>query len=258
MSVPTVSVIVPAMNEETNLPHVLPGIPDWVHEVILVDGRSTDRTIEVATALRDDVVIVKQKGAGKGDALIAGFNAATGDIIVTVDADGSMAGIEIHAYVGALMAGADYVKGSRFMQGGGTSDMEFVRMAGNLALVNLTRLAFGGRYTDLCYGYNAFWRECLDELRPDADGFEIETQLNVRALKANLRIVEVPSFEARRVNGTSNLRTWPDGWRVLVTIITERLRRHENIVVDLRVENEPVVSFGSRRGSRLRSMRKKK
>ncbi len=258
MSMPTVSVIVPAMNEEENLPYVLPGIPDWVHEVVLVDGRSTDRTIEVARALRDDVVVVHQSGKGKGDALIEGFNAATGDIVVTLDADGSMDGQEIHSYVGALMAGADYVKGSRFMQGGGTDDMEFHRMLGNKALVMMTKLAFGGHFSDLCYGYNAFWREHLNDLRPDVDGFEIETLLHIRALQANLRIAEVPSFEAPRVNGTSNLRTWPDGWRVLMTIVRERFRRREDVVVDLRVDNEPVVNIDSRRRLRWRVSSKKK
>lgn len=237
---PSVSVIVPAMNEEANLPHVLPGIPDWVHEVVLVDGRSTDRTIEVAQELRDDIVVVHQVGKGKGDALIAGFNAASGDVIVTIDADGSMKGEEIAVHVGALMAGADYVKGSRFMQGGGTDDMEFHRMLGNKAFVIMTKLAFGGRFTDICYGYNAFWREHLDVLHPDGEGFEIETQLNIRALKAKLNIAEVPSFEAPRVNGVSNLRTWADGWRVLMTIFRERFRRND-VVVDLRVDNQPVV-----------------
>ena len=242
---PSVSVIVPTKNEELNLPHVLPGIPDWVHEVIIVDGYSTDDTIETALALRDDAFVVYQTGKGKGDALAAGFAAATGDIIVTIDADGSMAGEEINLFVGALMSGADYVKGSRFMQGGGTDDMEVHRFLGNKAFVIMTKLAFGSRFTDLCYGYNAFWRKHLDTLQPDADGFEIETLLNLRALRSGLRISEVPSFEAPRINGTSNLRTWADGWRVLMTIFRERFRRsygEQHVVVDLRVDNQPVVT----------------
>lgn len=233
------------MNEALNLPHVLPRIPDWVHEVIIVDGNSTDETVDTALALRDDVVVVHQTGKGKGDALAAGFAASTGEIIVTIDADGSMAGEEINLFVGALMSGADYVKGSRFMLGGGTDDMEIHRQLGNKAFVVMTRLAFGARFTDLCYGYNAFWRQHLDSLHPDADGFEIETLLNLRALKLGLRIAEVPSFEAPRINGTSNLRTWADGWRVLMTIFRERFRRSSNgqhVVVDLRVDDHPVVS----------------
>jgi glycosyltransferase involved in cell wall biosynthesis len=218
-----VSVIVPALNEASNLPHVLPRIPPWVHEVILVDGGSADRTVEVARALLPQVRVVAQERPGKGAALQAGFRASTGDIIATLDADGSTDPAELPAFVGCLLAGADFVKGTRFMQGGGTEDMGAVRQGGNWVLRQLVRVAFGGRYSDLCYGYNAFWRRALPVLSGDADGFEIETLMNVRALAAGMRVVEVPSFEARRIHGLSKLSTWQDGYRVLRTIARERL-----------------------------------
>ncbi|HEY8601790.1 MAG TPA: glycosyltransferase family 2 protein, partial [Thermomicrobiales bacterium] len=141
--VPRVSVIVPTLNEEANLPHVLPSIPDWVHEVLVVDGHSVDDTVAVARALLPTVRIVMQEGRGKGAALRTGFRAVTGDIIVMLDADGSTAPEEIPLYVAALVAGADFVKGSRFMQGGGTSDMTLLRKLGNGAFVVLSRLLFG-------------------------------------------------------------------------------------------------------------------
>jgi hypothetical protein len=131
---------------------------------------------------------------------------------------------EIPAFVGALLSGADFAKGSRFLHGGGTSDMEWFRRWGNWGLLLLVRACFGGRYSDLCYGYNAFWRRVLPHLSLDADGFEIETLMNIRALHAGLNVSEVPSFEAERVHGMSNLRTIPDGWRVLKTIFRERFR----------------------------------
>ncbi len=218
-----VSVVIPALNEEKNLPYVLPRIPTWVREVVLVDGHSTDNTVEIARRLRPRIRIVKQQGRGKGDALRAGFAAATGDIIIMLDADGSTDPREIPAYVGALLAGADFVKGSRFLQGGGTSDMTFIRRAGHEALLMLVRLFFGGHYSDLCYGYNAFWAHVVPSLDLDADGFEIETLMNVRALCAGLKVAEVPSFEAERIYGDSHLRAIPDGWRVLKTIVKERL-----------------------------------
>jgi len=221
-----VSVVIPALNEAENLPHVLPGIPVWIDEVLLVDGRSTDATIEVACRLRPDIRIVQQEGRGKGAALRTGFAAATGDIIVMLDADGSTDPSEIPLFVGALLAGADFVKGSRFLQGGGTVDMEFYRKLGNWGLNAVVKLFFGGNYTDLCYGYNAFWSRVLPHLALDGDGFEIETMMNVRALCVGLRIAEVPSFEAERVYGTSRLRTIPDGWRILKTIVRERLHPH--------------------------------
>lgn len=219
---PTVSVIVPALNEALNLPIVLPRIPKDVAEVILVDGHSTDDTVAVARQVLPSIRIIPQQGKGKGAALRTGFAAAKGDIIVMIDADGSTQPEEIPAFVEALVNGHDFVKGSRFMKGGGTADMSFLRMAGNFGFTWLTRLFFRGRYTDLCYGYNAFWRRVVPMLELDGTGFEIETMMNIRALRAGLRVTEVPSFEAERIHGESNLRTFPDGWRVLKTIFRER------------------------------------
>ena len=146
-----------------------------------------------------------------------------------LDADGSTDPREIPLFVGALAAGAEFVKGTRFAQGAGTEDMWFLRRFGNRALVRLVRLLFGGRFSDLCYGYIALWRRVLDDLDLDSDGFEIETQMNLRALKAGLKVVEVPSFERNRINGSSNLRTIQDGWRVLMTILREWRRRGQTL-----------------------------
>lgn len=220
----TVTVVIPTLNEEKNLPHVLPKIPSWIHEVVLVDGHSTDDTVEVARSLYPNIRVVAQKGRGKGAALRSGFAAATGDIVVMLDADGSTDPAEIPLFIAPLLAGADFVKGSRFLQGGGTADMEFYRRFGNWSFVQLVRLFFGGRYSDLCYGYNAFWRCVLPELKLNGNGFEIETMMNIRALRAGLKVVEVPSFEGQRLHGTSNLKTIPDGWRVLKTIFKERFK----------------------------------
>jgi glycosyltransferase involved in cell wall biosynthesis len=217
-----VSVVIPALNEAANLRYVLPRIPSWVYEVLLVDGYSTDGTPDVARELHPAIRLITQEGRGKGAALRSGFAAARGEIIVMLDADGSTDPAEIPAFVAALRAGADLAKGSRFLRGGGTADMSFVRYLGNAAFVALVRLLFGARYSDLCYGYNAFWKRVLPRLNLDADGFEIETMINVRALRAGLRVVEVPSFEAKRIHGTGRLRTLPDGWRVLQTIWRER------------------------------------
>jgi len=220
---PTVTVVIPALNEAQNLPHVLPRIPDWVHEVLLVDGHSTDGTAEVARKLLPGIRIVTQEGRGKGAALRSGFAAASGEIIVMLDADGSTDPGEIPAFVGALLAGADFAKGSRFLQGGGTADMPRYRQMGNWSFVRMVRMLFGGSYSDLCYGYNAFWRRVLPALYLDGDGFEIETMMNVRALRAGLRIHEVPSYESLRIYGTGRLRAIPDGWRVVRTILREWL-----------------------------------
>ncbi len=196
---PTVSAVIPTLNEAENLPHVLDRLPNGVNELIVVDGHSTDETLRVARQLRPDARIVMQGRRGKGNALACGFAAARGDIIVTFDADGSTDPAEIPSFIAPLIGGADFVKGSRYMEGGGSADITRLRSAGNRALGLWVNLLFGTSYTDLCYGYNAFWRRCLPQLHVTCDGFEVETVINVRAAKAGLRVAEVPSFEFDRI-----------------------------------------------------------
>jgi glycosyltransferase involved in cell wall biosynthesis len=233
---PRVSVVIPTYNEARNLPHVFSLLPEDVHEVIVVDGRSVDDTIAVARSLRPDVRIVRQNRRGKGNAMACGFAAVTGDIVVMLDADGSADPREIPRFVQALVEGADYAKGTRFANGGGSADITRMRAWGNRWLNRSANLLFGTRYTDLCYGYNAFWEHCLAvlDLKPGdhdedrkrwGDGFEIETIINTRVAKAKLRIVEVPSFEFERIHGQSNLNTWRDGLRVLRALAVERVNR---------------------------------
>ncbi len=222
---PTVSAIIPTLNEAANLPHVFEHLPNGINELIVVDGHSTDHTIAVARELRPDVRVVLQDRRGKGNALACGFAAARGDILVMIDADGSTDPKEIPTFIRPLIHGADFVKGSRYMDGGGSADITGVRSLGNRALGAGVNLMFGTSYTDLCYGYSAFWRRCLPQLHITCDGFEVETVLNVRAAKAGFNIVEVPSFEQLRIHGLSNLNAWRDGKRVLRTIFRERFTR---------------------------------
>lgn len=221
---PLVSVVIPAINEAENLPHVFARLPKGLHEVVLVDGRSSDDTVAVAQSLMPDIRVVHQRGRGKGNALSEGFRACTGDIIVMIDADGSTDPAEIPRFVAALRHGADFAKGSRFLAGGGSADITRMRRLGNRVLNGAVNILFGTRYTDLCYGYNAFWRSCLQEIEVDCDGFEVETLINVRLAKAGLRVVEVASYEHERIFGVSNLHVIRDGSRVLRTIVTERMR----------------------------------
>lgn len=231
-----ISVVIPALNEARNIGAVLRAMPPYVAEIVLVDGNSQDGTVETAYHIRPDIKVVHQSRQGKGNALAAGFTAATGRYVVMIDADGSMDPAEIGRFVNALEAGADYAKGSRFVAGGGTEDITPLRQLGNSMLNALTNLLFGTHYSDLCYGYNAFRRECLPVfgLAPPhasgasrwGDGFEIETVLNTRAARAKIKVAEVASFEHRRMFGDSHLRTFRDGARVLAAILRERLAWH--------------------------------
>ncbi|WP_085469007.1 glycosyltransferase family 2 protein [Rhodococcus rhodochrous] len=224
---PTVSVIIPAMNEAKNLPYVAYRMPEDIDQIVFVDGNSSDDTVEVARKLWPDATFVQQTRSGKGNALACGFEAATGDIIVMIDADGSTDPAEIPRFVEALVGGADLAKGSRFVEPGGSTDITAFRSLGNKGLNGLVNLVFRTGFTDLCYGYNAFWRKHLPllELPPTSytrpqwgDGFEIETVINVRLATSGLEIAEVGSFEGPRLHGRSNLNAYSDGMRVLRTI----------------------------------------
>jgi hypothetical protein len=237
---PTVSVVVPVRNEARNLEIVLPAIAavrPAVHEIIVVDGNSTDGSLDTARRVLPWVRTISQTRKGKGNAMACGFGAATGDVIVMFDADGSADPSEIPAFVSALVAGADFAKGSRFTTGGGSDDITLLRRSGNAGLNGVANALFGTSYTDLCYGYNAFWADLLPVLDLPAvdapapadgmlwgDGFEIETVLNCRIAAAGMRITEVPSIERLRVFGDSNLRTFADGTRVLRTLLAEHRR----------------------------------
>ena len=233
---PKVTVVIPTLNEARNLPHVFSRLPKDLHEVIVVDGHSVDDTLAVARGLRPDVRIVMQNRHGKGNALACGFVAATGDIIAMVDADGSADPSEIPRFVEALLNGADFAKGTRFADGGGSADITRTRRVGNRFFSVFFNMCYGARYSDLCYGFNVFWRSHLPVLGLDitspppegfggrlwGDGFEIETLMHIRIAKAGLIVTEVPSFEHPGIHGVSNLSTFGDGIRILRIIITER------------------------------------
>lgn len=218
----SVSVVIPAKNEARNIAWVLERIPSFVDEVIVVDGLSSDGTLDVARMVVPDIVVIHEMQPGKGSALRAGFAAARGDYVVMLDADGSMNPAEITSFVALLDEGYDFVKGSRYLPGGGTTDMTWLRSFGNRRLLDLANVMYGASFTELCYGYCAFRRQALHALELDAVGFEVETQIVVRAIRRELRIAEVPSNEAPRLSGESNLHAFTDGLRVLRTLIQER------------------------------------
>jgi glycosyltransferase involved in cell wall biosynthesis len=248
---PRVSIVMPARNEARNLPYVFERIPEDVHEIIVIAGNSTDGTAETAVDLDDRVVLVEQSRKGKGNALAHGFAAVTGDVIIMLDADCSADPGEIPLFVDTLVAGADFAKGSRHMAGGGSEDLTLVRSMGNKFLTHSVNMLFRTRYSDLCYGYNAFWTHCLPQICIDSDGFEVETMMNIRVAKAGLNVQEVPSFERSRLYGTSNLNAFRDGLRVARTIGRElRGQRQVPVIPSIERRAHPrgrAVEAGERR-----------
>ncbi|MGH3319531.1 MAG: glycosyltransferase family 2 protein [Streptosporangiaceae bacterium] len=217
----TVTVVLPALNEARNVGSVLDRIPSYVDEVVIVDGDSTDGTVDVARSHRPDVVVTREPRRGKGLALRAGFRAASGDVIVMLDADGSMAPEEIGRFLFLLAEGYQLVKGSRFLIGGGSSDITWMRRVGNHGLRLIVNTQYQTAMTDLCYGYCAFFTRDVRSLELTSDGFEIEAEIVTRALAKGLRVTEVPSFEKARLSGRSNLRPFRDGGRILRVLATD-------------------------------------
>jgi len=219
----SITALICTLNEEESLPHVLPRIPDWIDEVLLVDGHSTDNTVTLAKRLRPDVRTVHQPGTGKGDALKYGFEQASGDIIVTLDADGTTDPKDIPRFVEPLLHGYDFVKGSRFRRGL-PADKPRHRIFGNWMIAMTFDLLFFRTYTDLCSGYNAFWKKHLDKVDLSGGQFEDEPLVNVRVRKAGLKVKEVGHIDRGRVGGESKAPSWRQGFGAIKTIVRERFR----------------------------------
>jgi len=194
------------LNEEESIPYVLPKIPDWVDEILLVDGHSTDSTIELAKKLCPRIKVIFQTGKGKGAALKMGVNEAKGDIIVTLDADGETPPEDILLFIKPLLQGNDFTKGSRLFKKRPLR-MPAYRWLGNKVLVYTCNILYGTRFTDICSGYNAFWKEEFLKLNltygKKEFGCSMEQQMVVRAKKAGKKIKEVPVLSDGRIGGKS-------------------------------------------------------
>jgi len=223
MNYPKVTVIICALNEEKNLPQVLPKIPVWVDEVILMDGHSTDRTVEVAKKLRPDIRVLYQPNNGKGEALKYGVAASKGDIIVTLDADGTYPPEEIPNFVQAILQGHDFAKGTRFKDTK-PACMPPNRQFGNRILALTANLLFHTKYTDICSGYYAFLRADFMRMNLISQGFEMEQELFVKIAKMKLRVVEIPHSYTRRMYGVSKTHDFRQGITNLLWIISLFLR----------------------------------
>ncbi len=219
-----ISIIIPTLNEVLNIKEVFPNIPDFIDEIVVVDGNSTDGTIEEIMKFRKDAKIIVEKPRGKGSAMELGFKKATGDLLIMMDADGSHDPKEIPSLLEPILDGYDVSKGSRLLTGGGSADFTPFRRLGNGIFVAMVNIMFGANYTDLCYGYRAFKKEALEKIHCRSKGFEIETEQSILMKKAGLKIKEVPSFEARRINGNSNLNSFKDGFKILNIILKEYLK----------------------------------
>lgn len=221
---PSITAIICTLNEEQTVGYVLGKMPSFVTDVLIVDGHSNDNTVKVAKEAYPDVRITTQPGKGKGDAIRHGIKKAQGQIIVTLDADGSMDPADIIKFVDPLTKGFDFAKGSRFLPGVFTEDMPRHRLFGNWVFTTLTNILFRSRYTDITYGFNAFWKEKVKHIIVRSNGFEEIVEWYINIHKQRLKIKEVAVDEYQRIDGEAKLRSFQDGARILKTILRERVR----------------------------------
>jgi glycosyltransferase involved in cell wall biosynthesis len=220
----TFAIIIPVKNEAKNLPHVMKHkYFSLVNEVIIIDGNSTDGTPEVAKKIYPDVRVITQQGKGKGNAMLEAAKFANSDVLIYIDGDGSMDLKEIPEFIKEFNNGNDVVKGSRTKNGGGSSDLSPIRMFGNICFTLLTNFLYLQKFSDLCYGYIAIKRDLLLSMGIREKGFGIEAEIAIKASKSGNKIKEVPSYEADRLNGESNLRTFSDGLQILKVILKNRI-----------------------------------
>ncbi|QGV78005.1 glycosyltransferase [Streptomyces ficellus] len=226
---PAVSLVVPVRGTgraaARDLARLLDQVPACVEEVVLA-GDLPEPCAEPPRVAGDPVLrLVRHaaSGAGPGRVPHAGLLAATGEHIVLIDAHG-MSPREIPHYVHYLDNGYDFVKGSRFIAGGGSAGYPLVRRAGHRVLLLVARRLYGQQLTDLWYGFCAFRRGFLGLLDLRADGHELGAEIVAHALHNGLRIAEVPSRELPRHHDGSPLRTARDGTRILRTLLEERPR----------------------------------
>ena len=202
---------------------VLDKIPEWVDEILLVDGHSTDSTVQVATTVLPRIKVLYQPKKGKGDALRCGFKNASKDVIVTLDADGATDPQDIAKFIESLLEGFDFAKGSRYLVKLPAMKAPH-RIFGNLLITGIFNVLYGVQFTDLCSGYNAFWRKAVERVDLSSnDCFEDEPLLIAKVKKAGLRIVEVGHLDLGRIGGESKSPSWRQGFKAFKTIVRVRI-----------------------------------
>jgi glycosyltransferase involved in cell wall biosynthesis len=222
------SIIIPAKNEEATLPQLLtdlyetiPQLTGYEVEVICVDDHSTDATADIARSFGARIIKNIGKG-GKGMALRAGFQAATGDILAMMDADYSHRPEDLPLFLEALKEGIGLVIGSRVV--GGSEEYNHVRALGNVFLSTSVGLCLGRYLSDALNGYKVFRRDVFTDFRYTSTTFEIEIEIIANTLRKGYRVVEVSSHERARAGGQAKSFVVQHGTRFLMRILSEGLK----------------------------------
>jgi glycosyltransferase involved in cell wall biosynthesis len=229
MPYPAISIVIPAYNEAQTIGNVIEEtltVMDSLrlpYEIIIVDDGSTDNTRRIATNYKA-TVLHNGKNRGKGHAVRKGFRHAQGDIIVTIDADGSHSPKEIPELINPLFNGTDVVSGSRFLGTGKYFTTRLNRL-GN-SLFNITIMILTRKHvTDSQTGFRAIKKQVIDKLNLNSTGYDIETEITVKSLKNGFTFQEKPISCQRREYNMSKLKILQDGSRIFKTILKANATR---------------------------------
>ncbi len=218
-----VSVIIPAYNEEKAIAEVLEDVKVAAlgsHEVIAVDDGSSDGTYEKARKVKGARVIRHRRNTGKAGALKTGFEAAKGEILVTIDADCTYPANDLPRIVEPLLKGkADVVIGSRFM--GKSTEMARLNYFGNCIFAAVVSLLTGKKVTDPSSGMRAFRRDVWKSLDIKAKGLDWEVEMTTASVRKGYRLMEIPIEYHDRV-GEAKLSRFKDGSKFLLAILRAR------------------------------------
>jgi len=223
------SIVVPAYNEEHTIGDVIDRLRatlqkiGFAYEILVVDDCSRDRSAEISLGKHVKVYSLKQH-MGKGFALRAGFRKAKGEIIVTIDSDGSNRPEELPLLLNPILQdNADLVIGSRFSGNAPTSGKRF-NAAGVRIFNLLIQILTGAAVSDSQSGYRAMKSEVLENLNLKSGGYEIESEMLVKIARRRFRVREVPVSFEQRTYGRSTLDPIVDGFKILMSIVTSYLK----------------------------------
>ena len=215
------TLFIPTRNEVEGMRVIMPRIRrDWVDEILVVDGDSTDGTIEYCQ--EHEIKVIPQRGKGLAGAYWTCFGEAAGDVIIAFSPDNNSIPELIPAMIEQMRAGADLVIASRYKDDAKSKDDDAVTGFGNWMFTRLVRLLYGGNVTDALVMYRAFKKELVTKLKlTRSDKAYFEQELVIRCLKHGLKIVEIPGDEPKRIGGVRKMHVLLNGTVVLYGILKE-------------------------------------
>ncbi|HWP45267.1 MAG TPA: glycosyltransferase family 2 protein [Blastocatellia bacterium] len=221
----SVSLIAPTLNEIEAVKVVIPQINrDWIDEIIIVDGGSTDGTVDFCR--QNGCTVYTQKKKGYGAAMCEAIQIAKGDLIIEFQPDGNSLPEKIPELIAKINEGYDLVVGSRYKDGAKSHDDDYLTAIGNRVFTRLVNLAFGSSYTDVLIGYRIFRRDAFKALDIDSMGLSWAIQLPIRFAKKGFKIAEIPADEPKRIGGVRKMRPFKHGTEFLMVLVKEMLSRN--------------------------------